>query len=313
MRVNRPLQSEVAEHRRTEAALRATERKYQELVENVNSIILRMDTTGRVTFWNEFAERFFGFAEAEIVGRNVVGTIVPETDAAGQDLAQMIRDIGRYPERYASNENENVRANGERVWVAWTNKAILDDNGQTTEILCVGNDITAIKRTDEELRRARGELELRVEERTAQLMQANQALQQQIAERERVEEALRLAYQTLEQRVAERTRDLSMLLSIQQAITSPLDPEATLQVIAEEACRLTSARRAFVLLLEGEDLHISVIAGENGKHLLGLRVPAGSSAAGEAIRMGQPVNIQDAQTDPRTDQGVIGQTGVRTL
>ncbi len=65
-------------------ALEVSEEKYRELVENANSIILRMDTTGTITFFNEYASRFLGFARDEIIGHNVVGTIVPPTDSGGQ-------------------------------------------------------------------------------------------------------------------------------------------------------------------------------------------------------------------------------------
>jgi len=146
------LRAELAEARQELAACRKLREKYEELVQNANSIILRMDTEGVLTFFNEFAQRFFGFGEAEILGRNVVGTIVPETDTSGRDLEEMIKDIGRRPERYANNENENMRKNGDRVWVAWTNKAVLDPDGRITEILCVGNDITDHRRAEQALR-----------------------------------------------------------------------------------------------------------------------------------------------------------------
>jgi len=145
------LTQDISERRKTEEALRKNEAKYRELVENANSIILRRDPEGRITFFNEFAQRFFGFGEEEILGRNVVGTIVPEKESSGRDLAEMIRDISRHPERYATNENENVLRSGERVWVAWTNKPILDPDGKLAEILCIGNDITKRKRAEERL------------------------------------------------------------------------------------------------------------------------------------------------------------------
>ena len=77
---------------------------------------------------------------------------MPPTDSTGKDLAQMILDIGAHPGRYASNENENMRKDGTRVWVAWTNKPILDDQGRCVEILCIGNDITERRRMEEALR-----------------------------------------------------------------------------------------------------------------------------------------------------------------
>lgn len=144
----------IAERMEADENLRASEARYRELVENANSIILRRDTEGNITFFNEFAQHFFGYTEDEILGKNVVGTIVPEIDSAGRDLASMIRDIGLHPERYATNENENTRRNGEPVWILWTNKAIRDKDGKIVEILCVGNDITKRKWLEKQLRYA---------------------------------------------------------------------------------------------------------------------------------------------------------------
>ncbi len=106
--------------------LQKSEEQYRELVENANSIILRMDSQGRILFLNEFAQRFFGYTADEIIGRSVVGTIVPATDSAGADMQALIDDIGRYPEHYHTNENENIRRDGTRVWISWTNKPFYD-------------------------------------------------------------------------------------------------------------------------------------------------------------------------------------------
>ena len=119
--------------------LEASEERYRQIVDNANSIILLMDTKGNVTFFNKFAQRFFGFYEKDIVGKNVIGTIVSEKDFPGKGLVQLIRDIEENPERHSISENENIRSNGERVRILWTNKAIIDDSGKIKEILCIGN------------------------------------------------------------------------------------------------------------------------------------------------------------------------------
>lgn len=137
---------------RTEAEARSVEVKYREFVENANSIIMWRDTAGRVTFFNKFAQDFFGYKEEDILGKNVLGTIVPRVDQSGRNLAQMIEDIGKHPELYANNENENMRRNGDRVWIAWTNKPIRDPRGRTIGVLCIGNDITERKLMEEALK-----------------------------------------------------------------------------------------------------------------------------------------------------------------
>ena len=132
----------IQERNKVETALRESEKNYRELVQSANCIILRMDTMGQVIFFNNYGRNFFGYREEEIIGKNVVGTIVPHKDSSGFNLEALIKDIGASPQRYISNENENVRRNGERVRVTWMNKVIYDMEGRIREILSVGIDVT---------------------------------------------------------------------------------------------------------------------------------------------------------------------------
>jgi len=161
--------------------LRASERKYRELVMLANSIILRWSRDGRVTFLNEFGQRFFGYTEKEIRGRHVLGTIVPKDESAGRDLSQLMEEILTDPQKFERNINENIRRNGERVWIDWTNKVVLDEQGQINEILSIGSDITDRKQAEEQIRRLNDDLrrhaevlEQRVAERTAELAAATE-------------------------------------------------------------------------------------------------------------------------------------------
>ncbi|MCX5713020.1 MAG: PAS domain S-box protein, partial [Candidatus Omnitrophica bacterium] len=114
-----------------------------------------MDVKGRITFFNEFAQNFFGYKEEEILGKNVIGTIVPLTDDSGQDLKAMIDDIMLNPKKYINNENENTLRCGKRAWISWTNKPIIDKDGRLQEVLSIGNDITRLKQTETELLKAK--------------------------------------------------------------------------------------------------------------------------------------------------------------
>ncbi len=144
---------DVSDIKQAEQALRTSEKKYRDLVESANSVIIRWKPDGEITYVNRYGLSFFGYREEEILGRNAM-ILVPDQDSSGQDLTGLTAAIVEHPEQYVSNENENVLADGSRVWVQWTNRAILDDAGSVREILAIGNDITERKHAEEELRLA---------------------------------------------------------------------------------------------------------------------------------------------------------------
>ncbi|HBG28418.1 MAG: hypothetical protein A2Y10_11030 [Planctomycetes bacterium GWF2_41_51] len=136
---------------RTQQMLDVSEDKYRQLVENADCVILRIDKDGRITFFNEFAQKFYGYTEKEILGKNIFRTIIPKENSLGHNLVKIVRDIKRRPELYAAFENQNICKDGRRVWVSWANKAIRDEDGKVMEILCVGHDITQRKQMENEL------------------------------------------------------------------------------------------------------------------------------------------------------------------
>ena len=145
---------DITEQNLADELIRESESKYRELVENANTIILKLDTTGNVTFFNEFAQRFFGYSPDEVLGKPVTATILPGTESGSdRDLPRMMEGIVSHPEDYVHNENENITKQGERVWIQWWNKPIYDEQGMYTGLLCVGTDITKRKRAEDELRR----------------------------------------------------------------------------------------------------------------------------------------------------------------
>ncbi len=166
-------------------------KEYRELIELANSVIMRIDTGGRIVFLNDYACEFFGFTKKEIMGKNVVGTIVPEIESSGRDLAEFIRSVCKKAGQHMISENENIKKDGSRAWLLWTNRAVLDEEGRAIEIICVGNDVTRQKESEILLQKARDELEKKVKERTFELKKAYDDLLYEVAERKVYEEALR--------------------------------------------------------------------------------------------------------------------------
>jgi PAS domain S-box-containing protein len=121
------------------------------VVDETTAIILRVDPQGVIRFANQRALEFFGFTADELVGRHANDTIVPPQETTGRDLTALVQQIAADPDRFHQNANENIRKNGERVWLEWTNSGIYDAEGQLVEFLSVGIDATARKQAEEAL------------------------------------------------------------------------------------------------------------------------------------------------------------------
>ncbi len=144
---------DLRKRKQAERALTESERRYRELVQNANSAIIRWKCDGTIAFFNEYAQNLFGYSAEEIVGRHI-DILLPRKESTGQNLTGLVEDIVEHPRNYTMNINENVCRDGRRLWIAWTNKAIFDRDGQVSEILAVGSDISERKRAEDALRQS---------------------------------------------------------------------------------------------------------------------------------------------------------------
>ncbi|MBD2096344.1 PAS domain S-box protein [Trichocoleus sp. FACHB-591] len=148
---NCTLEQQVAE--RT-AALRQSEANYRNLLQTANSVIICYDTQGRIRYINDYGVKLLGYEEHQIVGRTLFETIIPDIETSGRDVKPFVHDLLRNPQSYPQGESENLCRDGRRVWMAWSNQAIFNDQGEVVEILSVGNDTTQRKQAEEALQRS---------------------------------------------------------------------------------------------------------------------------------------------------------------
>lgn len=140
---------DISERKQAQDKLAESELKYRELVEHANSIIMRWNADGQITFINHYGRRFFGYAENEIIGRHVA-MLVPPAGDDGKALQKLMSDIFSEPEKFEQIIYENQRRSGERVWIDWSNRIVVDAEGRLSEVLSIGRDITDRKKVEEE-------------------------------------------------------------------------------------------------------------------------------------------------------------------
>jgi PAS domain S-box-containing protein len=177
---------DITEKTHAEAAYRASEERLRLTLESVTDYaIFTMDREGRIDSWPPGAQGVFGFSEEEAIGAPVEVIFTVEDRAAGVPEAEMqtAREHGR-----AADERWHVRKDGTRFYVSGV-LAPLRHEGRLMGYAKVARDLTRQKFAEEEISRAREDLENAVQARTRQLATVNESLRREAFERQRVEDA----------------------------------------------------------------------------------------------------------------------------
>ena len=185
------LEAADTERRRAEEQLRKSEERYRTLYESSRDGIMTANLDGRITECNQPYAGMLGYSREELK-RIRYQEITPfQWHAFNEDVLKEVMERG-YSYEF---EEEYIRKDGTVFPVSLRIWRIDDEAGNPISVCSVVRDITERKRAEEALRRAHDELEVRVQERTAELARANEALRTEIAERKRAEETIkRLAY-----------------------------------------------------------------------------------------------------------------------
>jgi PAS domain S-box-containing protein len=143
------------------------------IVESSDDAIISKDLDGTITSWNDGAERLYGYSAAETLGRPVSMLMPPDQQ---EQMAVLLEHI-RKGMRIEHHETERVRKDGRPIPVSLTLSPLRNSQGQIIGASTIARDISERKQAQEMLERLLAELEVRVEERTKELSDANRSLE----------------------------------------------------------------------------------------------------------------------------------------
>jgi PAS domain S-box-containing protein len=177
---------DVTDRKRAEAALRDSEERYRTVLEACPDPVIVYDMQGRGIYINPAFTRVFGWTSEEIIG-NKLDYVPP---ASWPETQKMIDNL-LAGEKSPRVESRRYTKEGKILDVSISADSYLNGYGIPVGSVHILRDITGRKQAEEALRKARDELEQRVEERTAELMILNQQLKREIDERKRTEKELK--------------------------------------------------------------------------------------------------------------------------
>lgn len=194
------LEKEIKERTAAENKLQTALQQLRFHVENSPLAVIEFDNEFRVQHWSKQAENIFGWPVEEVLNQRLDDWqfVYEEDNPLVQQHMKRLLD-GSKP--YIISKNRNYTKNGSVINCEWYNSALLNQSGQLVSVLSFALDVTERTRAEEDLKKAKEELEMRVQERTTQLKQANEYLRVEIQENRLAQEALRESEQRLNQAI----------------------------------------------------------------------------------------------------------------
>ena len=164
---------DIEDRKKGEERFRESERKYRKLMKSIRDGVYTLDREGRFTFVNDVIVKRSRQTREWFLGRSYLGVIRPEDrDRVHENFKAVMRG-----EQVPVYELAYPTASGDQLWVEVNTTALRDSTG-IIGLLGISRDISDRKLAEECRERAHEKLEDRVKERTAELKNRTQALEE---------------------------------------------------------------------------------------------------------------------------------------
>ncbi|MEQ5775103.1 EAL domain-containing protein [Thalassospira sp. NFXS8] len=142
---------DVTKNRQAEYDLRRRQERYRALVQTAGSVIMFLDTAGRILEYNRESEWTFGYSWMEAAGRNFFDFLVVERER--ESVALRLRRL--IAGEIIKEEVISIRRkDGEVRLLQWNARAHFAENGNVGGVICIGQDVTEKTAVERALRLA---------------------------------------------------------------------------------------------------------------------------------------------------------------
>ncbi|HEY9635451.1 MAG TPA: PAS domain S-box protein [Coleofasciculaceae cyanobacterium] len=130
---------DISDRKLTEATLQEAERRWRSLLENVQLLVVALDSRGNVEYVNPFFLSLTGYTQAEVLGKNWFENFLPPSF---QQQVNTVFDEVLEDNFHPHYTNPIVTKSGEERFIAWNNTLLRDTEGNIIGTTSIGEDIT---------------------------------------------------------------------------------------------------------------------------------------------------------------------------
>lgn len=168
------------------SALERREQRFRKMIEHSIDMMMLLDGQSTIVYESSVAERLLGYSSEELIGHSLFELVHPaEREVLQAEFLRHIRKMGTVPTMRLQMQHKS----GEWRYIELVASNLLHDEAVQAIIVNL-RDITDRVQVEKELQRAKDEFENRVIERTRDLIELSRKLQEEIAERRRIEKTL---------------------------------------------------------------------------------------------------------------------------
>jgi len=144
--------TDITDRKRAEDELHETERRFREMLDNLELISIMLDQEARVVYCNDYFLRMTGWSREEVIGADWFQRFLPP-DTAGE-MREAFLTLLKDEKQVLHHTNEILTRSGERRLIQWNNSLLYSASGEVIGVASIAEDITDRAQLEKQLFRA---------------------------------------------------------------------------------------------------------------------------------------------------------------
>lgn len=165
---------DITEQRQAQDELRESQRRFSDVLGNVQLLSVMVDKEARITYCNDYLLLLTHWRRDEVIGRSWFEHFSP---SGSEDVHDVFSSLLNGLASARHHESVILTRSGEQRLIRWNNTPLRSTSGEAIGVASIGDDITERKQAEDKMHRLNATLEQRVAERTAQLESINEELE----------------------------------------------------------------------------------------------------------------------------------------